>query len=78
MGLCAVPLHSLLSQFGESLGLAAKLNQIQSVLLSIVCAIGIYVALAFILRCTELKDVLDALRKKRSKTEGPSAANEEV
>jgi putative peptidoglycan lipid II flippase len=67
MGISAVAAHSVLFRMGESLGLTAKLNQIQSVLLSIVCSLIVYIFLAILLRCRELKDVWEALRKRRKR-----------
>ena len=67
MGLSAVAIHAVLFRTGESLRLVAKLNQIQSVLLSILCAMAVYVLMARLFRCKELKDVRDALQKRSSK-----------
>ena len=68
MGISAVAVHAMLFRIGESLGLIAKLNQIQSVLLSILCALVVYIVLALLFRCPELKDVWEALRKSRKKS----------
>jgi len=72
MGISAVTIHAMLFRVGESLGLVAKLNQIQSVLLSILCALVVYIVLALLFRCTELKDVWDALRKRSSRIQAAS------
>ena len=65
MGISATAVHAILFRVGASLGLVAKLNQIQSVLLSILCALVVYIVLALQFRCPELKDVWEALRKRR-------------
>lgn len=78
MGLGAVAVHGVLFRLGESLGLLAKLNQVQSVLLSILCAMVLYVAMARLLRCREVGDVLDAIRKRRGRTQDQPPVNEEA
>ncbi|MFH0953791.1 MAG: murein biosynthesis integral membrane protein MurJ [Verrucomicrobiota bacterium] len=75
MGLAAIACRNLLFAFGASLGLVPKLNQILSVLLSILVAMGIYLLMARMLRCPELKDVVEAIRTPRKRTEeSPSPA----
>ena len=78
MGLSATAVHAMLFRLGESLGVVAKLNQVQSVLLSILCALVIYLVLALWFRCPELKDVWEALRKRRNKAPGELAVNSEA
>lgn len=78
MGFTAAKIHAMLFRFGESLGLLAKLNEIQAVLLSVLCAMVVYVVLALLFRCTELKDVWDALRKKQNRADGQLVVNKEA
>ncbi len=75
MGIGAATVNGMLYRFGARLGLIPKLNEIQSVLISVACGVLIYAALARLFRCGELKEVLDALRKKRSRTDGRLAAD---
>lgn len=63
--------RSLLFRAGDSLHLLPKVNQIASVLLSIGVGGLVYLAAATILRCPEIGDVLDALRKRGKKKEPP-------
>lgn len=78
MGLGAAAIHAMLFRAGEALGLMAKLNQIQAVFLSIAGALAIYLLVARLLRCGELNDVLDALRRRRSRTQEQPPVNEEA
>jgi putative peptidoglycan lipid II flippase len=78
MGISAVAVHAMLFKIGAGLGLVTKLNQIQSVLLSILCALVVYIVLALLFRCTELKDVMEALRKRRNRADGQSAVDSGV
>lgn len=78
MGISAVAIHAILFRVGANMGLIDKLNQIQAVFLSIACALVVYVVLAQLFRCTELNDVLDALRKRRNRAGGQVMVNEGV
>jgi len=77
MGVSAVAVHAMLFRFGRSLGLVTKLNEVQSVLLSILCALVVYIGLALWFRCPELKDVWEALHKRRKRAPGELAVNSE-
>ncbi len=75
MGIGAAAVNGMLYRFGERLGLIPKLNEIQSVLLSVACGVIIYLVLARLFRCGELSEVWDALRKRRDRTDGQLAAD---
>jgi putative peptidoglycan lipid II flippase len=78
MGISAAAVHAMLFRVGERWGLAAKLNQIQSVLLGILCALVVYMVLALLFRCPELKDVWEALRKRKKRAPDPWMVNREA
>lgn len=65
MGVTAALCRAALFAYGQGLGLAPKVNQIVSVLASIGVGMAVYVLCALLLRCPELKNVLEALRRPR-------------
>ncbi|MBN1270512.1 MAG: murein biosynthesis integral membrane protein MurJ [Kiritimatiellae bacterium] len=69
MGLGAFACHAFLFRWGEAHALVPKLNQIISVLLSIAAGMVVYFVCAKLLRCSELDNVLEALRRPRRRRE---------
>lgn len=65
MGVCAAACQGALFHWGAGAGLAPKLNQVVSVLLSIAAGIIVYLVTALALRCPELAFVWDAVRRPR-------------
>ncbi len=63
MGVSAAACQAALFHYGETLGLIPKINQIVAVLLSIVAGFIVYFVCAWLLRCPEIKEVRQALRR---------------
>ncbi len=74
MGLCAYVIQRALFAFGHRFDVAEKIVQVGSVLGSILIAMGIYLLLALLFRCPELREVREAilLRAKRDPIPGGS------
>jgi putative peptidoglycan lipid II flippase len=76
MGLCAAACQAALSHVCAAAGLAPKLNQVVSVLLSIAIGMIVYVLVALVLRCPEIGFVREALGQPRRNGNGTSVAGD--
>jgi putative peptidoglycan lipid II flippase len=72
MGFCAAACCTALFQWGTSIGWAPKLNQLVSVAISIGLGMLVYLICAVLLRCPELRDVLQALKRRRATASAPA------
>lgn len=65
MGFCTAAVHAVAFRWGASLGWLPKLNQIAAVLVSVGVGMVVYLLAALLIGCPELRNVMQALGRKR-------------